>query len=340
VKDSKRIGYAVVGLGRIAQGAVLPDFAHAKKSKLIALVSSDPAKAKRLARKVGAAHYYAYDSYDACLQNPKVQAVFIASANGAHASETIRAAEAGKHVLCEKPMANTVAECRSMIEACGRHQVRLMIAYRKYFEPGSVALKNLITTGKLGKPKMIQSSFTFQLRPEKSWHFSQDVAGGGSLVDVGVYCVNSVRWLLDEYPTEVSGYAWALDQRRFSEVDENIAFQLKFPSGVIAQASSSFAAAKQSFVRVLGTEGWAALDPAFTYDDPRRLFGQVKGRWFEREYPVMHEFALELDALADCIQRNRDPEPDGVEGARDVAIMDAIYRAARQGKPVAPETIG
>jgi predicted dehydrogenase len=339
VKESKRIGYAVVGLGHIAQKAVLPDFAHAKKSKLVALVSSDPAKARKLARKFGADHHYTYDNYDDCLQNPEVQAVFIASANSAHVGETVRAAEAGKHVLCEKPMANTLDECRSMIEACRRNRVRLMIAYRKYFEPGSLALKALLKGGKLGQPKIIQSSFTFRFRSEEHWHFSQKVAGGGSLVDVGVYCVNSIRWLLDQYPTEVSGHAWSVDQRRFSEVDENITFELKFPGGVVAQANSSFGAAKQSFLRVIGTEGWAALDPAFAYDDERRLFGQVNGRWIEKRFPIMHEFALELDALAECIQKNRDPEPSGVEGARDVAIMEATYEAARTNKAVVPETI-
>jgi predicted dehydrogenase len=338
MKRPERIGYAVVGLGHIAQKAVLPDFAHAKKSKLVALVSSDAAKARKLAKKFGAAHHYTYDHYDACLANPAVQAVFIASANGAHVDETVRAAEAGKHVLCEKPMANTVEECRRMIEACRRNGVRLMIAYRKYFEPASLALKALLTSGKLGKAKMIQSSFTFQFRPEDHWHFKQSVAGGGSLVDVGVYCVNSIRWLVGEYPVEVSGRAWSVDPR-FREVDENITFELKFPGGAIAQANSSFGAAKQSFLRVLGAEGWAALDPAFAYDDVRRLFGQIKGRWFEKKYRILHEFALELDGLADCIQRNRDPEPNGVEGARDVAIMQAIYKAAREGKPVAPETI-
>ena len=338
MKHAERVGYAVVGLGRIAQRAVLPDFQHSKKAKLIALVSSDAAKAKKLARKFGAAYHYAYSEYDACLKNPDVQAMFIASANGAHAGETIRAAEAGKHVLCEKPMANTLEECRSMIEACRRHGVRLMIAYRKYFEPGSLALKALLKAGDLGQPRMIHSSFTFNLSAEKSWHLSRDVAGGGSLVDVGIYCVNTIRWLLDAYPAEVSGYAWSLD-RRFREVDENIMFRLKFPGGVVAEASSSFAAAKQAFLRVLGTKGWAALDPAFAYDDERRLFGRISGRPFEKAFPVMPEFALELDALADCIQRNREPEPSGVEGARDVAIMEAIYRAAREGHPVAPEEV-
>jgi predicted dehydrogenase len=339
--DSKRIGYAVVGLGHIAQRAVLPGFEHAKKSKLVALVSNDLNKARKLAKQYGAPHAYAYTDYDACLHNPEVQAVFIASVNGAHAAQTVRAAAAGKHVLCEKPMANTVEECLSMIEACKRHKVRLMIAYRKYFEPASLALKELVTKGKLGRLRIIHSSFTFRLRPGKSWHCDKALSGGGSLMDVGVYCVNTIRWLVGKQALEASAYAWSLD-KRFAEVDESIAFQLKFPGGIVAQASSSFAADKSSFIHVHGEEGWASLDPAYAYDDVRRLLGRAGGRWFEQEYKVIDEFALELDGLADCIRQNRGPEPDGpsgMEGALDVAVMQAIYQSAQENKPVAVPAI-
>src|SRR5579859_7860622 len=148
---SKRVGYAVVGLGSIAERAVLPAFRHSKKSRLVALVSGNEKKAARLAVKFGASDYYSYDDLSLCLSHPHVEAVFIATANGTHAEFSERAAAAGKHVLCEKPMANTVDECQRMIEACRVNQVRLMIAYRKYFEPASVALKKLVTSGKLGR---------------------------------------------------------------------------------------------------------------------------------------------------------------------------------------------
>lgn len=333
--DGKRIGYAVVGLGHIAQRAVLPAFRQAKKSRLIALVSSDGEKAKALARLYRTPYFY--QDYDACLQNSEVQAVFIASVNSAHADQTVRAAARGKHVLCEKPMANTLEDCLRMIAACRRHRVRLMIAYRMYFEPTSRALKTLVRADKLGRLKIIHSAFTIRLRPGKSpaWHYAKDIAGGGSLVDVGVYPVNTIRWLVGRQPTEVSAYAWTVDRRRFREVDENIVFQLKFPGGVVAQASSSFGAAQASFLHVHGEEGWAALDPAYAYSEERCLFGKLNGRWFERRFGMVDEFALELDAFADCIRHNHDPEPNGREGARDVAIMEAIYRSARDRRPVA-----
>ena len=299
-------------------------------------MSGDPRKARRLAAKFEAAGHYTYDDYGRCLKDDRVHAVYIATTNGTHAEYTIRAAEAGKHVLCEKPMANTVEECRAMIDACRRHRVRLMIAYRKYFEPASLALKKLVDAGKLGRLRIIHSAFTIFL-PKKApaWHLSQKQAGGGALMDLGVYCVNTICWLAGLQPLEVSATAWTVDPARFKEVEESIAFQLAFPEGLIAQASASFGAAQASFLHVHGEHGWAALDPAYAYDDDRRLFGEIGGRWFDSRFKPMDEFVLELDAFADCIRRGRNPEPDGRQGLRDVAVMQAIYRAAREDRGIA-----
>ncbi len=153
-------------------------------------------------------------------------------------------------------------------------------------------------------------------------------------MDVGVYCVNTVRWLVGKEPIEASAHAWTADSHRFGEVEENVAFRLTFPEGLVMQATSSFGAAKASFLQVHGEEGWAALNPAFAYDEERRLFGMIGGRWFDQRFKVIDEFALELDAFADCIRRKREPEPNGVEGMRDVAVIEAIYRAARENRSV------
>jgi len=333
--NSKRVGYAVVGLGNISQQAVLPAFRHSRKAKLVAVVSGDLKKAKRLAARFGADASYTYDGYDRCLANPDVDAVFIATDNGTHARYSVRAAEAGRHVLCEKPMATTVDECRQMIQACRANKVRLMIAYRKYFEPASLALQKLITTGTLGKLKLIHSAFTIFLPPGKNvpaWHLDPVASGGGSLMDLGVYCVNSIRWLTGRDPTEAAAFSWTTDPGRFSGVEESISFQLKFPEDLLVQASASFGAAQANFLKIFGEKGWASLDPAFAFDEDRRLFGKIGGRWFEKSFKVTDEFALELDAFADSIRRKRDPEPDGREGLRDVVTMQAIYRAAREGR--------
>lgn len=335
---SKRIGYAVVGLGNISEIAVLPAFRHSKKAKLVAVVSSDERKAKRLAKKFRATDYFNYDEYVLCLNHPQVDAVYIATTNGTHAEFTIRAAQSGKHVLCEKPMANTVNECQQMIDACRARDVRLMIAYRKYFEPASLALKKLITSGKLGRLKLLHSVFTIFLPPGKpgspAWRFNQKQAGGGSLVDVGIYSVNTSRWLIGKDPIEATGYAWTHDPGGYREVDENLAFQLRFPSGIVLQGSSSYGLAQSSYLYVHGEKGWAALDPAYEFNKERRLFGAIGGRWFEKKFRPMDEFFLELDAFADCIRRRREPEPNGREGLKDVAVMQAIYRSVRESRTV------
>jgi len=341
VAGSKAVGYAVLGLGSIAEVAVLPAFRKSKKSRVVALVSHDLGRARKMGKKFGVKDCFTYDDYDRCLSHPGVDAVFIASVNGAHAEQTVRAAAAGKHVLCEKPMANSVEDCRRMVEACRTNQVRLMIAYRKYFEPGSVALKKLVTSGKLGNLRHIFSTYTEIVDPVKArhWQLNPQLAGGGSLMDIGIYCVNTMRWLAGSSPLDATAHVWTDDPKRFSGVEDSIAFRLTHPGGLICQGTSSYSAMAASFVQVHGDKGWAALNPAFAFEEERRLFGKIQGRWFEQKFKVIDEFVLELDAFADAIRRRRDPEPDGTEGVRDIATVEAIYRSARENRTVSIEPV-
>jgi predicted dehydrogenase len=335
MKKRKRIGYALVGLGHISQKAILPAFRHSEHAKLAAVVSGDKEKARSLGAAFGAPAWYTYRDYDRCLANPGVDAVFIATDNATHARFAVEAAQAGRHVLCEKPLAATAEQCRQMILSCGENNVRLMVAYRKYFEPASLALKQLIVKGRLGKLKIIHSGFSFMLGSRmngRTWRLDPQATGGGPLADIGIYCVNTARWLTGAEPLEASAYSWSTDPKRFIHSEESIAFQLKFPEGLFVQASASFGAAKASFLNVLGEKGWASLDPAFAYDERRHLFGQIEGRWFERRFRIIDEFALELDAFAKSIRRGRDPEPDGREGLRDVQVMQSIQQSARDGR--------
>ena len=334
----RRVGYAVVGLGAISQQAVLPAFAHSNKARLVAVVSGDQDKAKRLAQQYQAKNDYSYDEYPECLKNSEVEAVYIATPPGAHEKYTIQAAQAKKHVLCEKPLAGTMDECRRMVLACRDNEVQFMTAYRKYFEPGSVALKKIISRGELGRIDIIHTAFTeFHPAGDSSpgWFFKRKLSGGGPLMDLGVYCVNTGRWLVDEDPVEATAASWSRDRRRFKEVEEGIAFRLNFRSGLVLQGTSSWGSALASFVQVHGEKGGASLSPAFAFEEERRLTGKIAGKWFEQEFKAIDEFALELDAFAACIRENRQPEPDGEQGMRDIAIIGAIYRAAKQGRPVA-----
>lgn len=336
---SKRVGYAVVGMGFIAETSVLPAFRHSKKCKLVALVSHDRKRAKQLGAKFGVKDCYGYENYDECLKHPGVDAVFVASINGEHAEQTTRAAAAGKHVLCEKPLGATVKECQQMVETCRENRVRLMTAYRKYFEPGSVALKKLITSGKLGRLRHMFSTYTEVVDPAKvRWQLSQRLAGGGSLMDIGIYCVNTMRWLAGTTPIDATAHTWTDHPQRFHEVEDSIAFRLTHSGGLVCQGTSSYSAKAASFVQVHGDQGWAALNPAFAFEEERRLFGKIEGRWFEQKFKVMDEFVLELDHFADCIRRERDPKPDGVEGLLDVATIRAIYQSARENRTVKIES--
>ena len=336
MKATNKIGFAVVGLGSIAQSSVLPAFAHSKRATLVALVSRDKKKAQKLARKFKAESAYGNDEYAACLTTPEVSAIYIATPQGEHEMLTVKAAEARKHVLCEKPLAATVEQSARMVQACRQHRVLLMTAYRKYFEPSALYLKKLIRDGSLGRIDVIHTAFSELHSPGKSpaWLLDKRVAGGGPLMDLGVYCVNTSRWLVDEDPVEVSAQAWRHDPVRFSEVEEGISFRMNFASGLVVQATSTYGAAPSSFLNVQGTKGWASLAPAFPFEEERWVTGKIQGRWFEREFKVVDEFAPELDAFAAAIQTGSAVEPTGVQGHRDVVIIHSIYESAKRQVPV------
>jgi predicted dehydrogenase len=334
---SQRIGFAVVGLGNIAQSSVLPAFANCKHAQLVALVGRDKKRNIQLARKFDVDSHYLSEEFADCLANPEISAAYIATPQGEHAGLTIQAAKAGKHVLCEKPLAATLAQSAAMVEGCRRSGVLLMTAYRKYFEPSTLYLKRLIREGKLGRIDVMHTAFSELHSPGKSlpWLLSAKMAGGGPLMDLGVYCVNTSRWLVGEDPMEVSAESWVNDPARYNEVEEGISFRLRFRSGLVVHGSSSYGAAPSSFLYVQGSAGWASLSPAFPFDETRRLTAKIGGRTFKKSFSVVDEFAPEIDAFAKAIQNHIDVEPDGVQGHRDMVIIDAIYRSARKRRPMA-----
>jgi len=330
-------GFAVIGLGSIAQSSVLSAFARCKHAKLVAVVGRQSKETSRLARKFKAVSQYHSDNFAECLANPEVSAVYIATPQGEHSRLTIQAAEAGKHVLCEKPLAATREQSAIMVEACRRSGVLLMTAYRKYYEASTLYLKRLIQSGELGRIDVIHTAFSELYSPGKSlpWLLNAKMAGGGPLMDLGVYCVNTTRWLVDEDPAEVNAESWVNDRARFREVEEGISFRSRFPSGLVVHGSSTYGAAPSSFLYVQGTAGWASLSPAFPFDEERKLTGKIGKRHIERSFGVVDEFAPEIDAFASAIQKHGSVEPDGVQGHRDMIIIEAIYKSAREKKTVA-----
>jgi predicted dehydrogenase len=329
----KKVRYAVVGLGHIAQAAVLPAFAHASKnSELVALVSGDEMKRRRLSRRYDVPYTFSYDDYEKCLKSGEVDAVYIALPNSMHCEYTVGAARAGVHVLCEKPMAVTERECEEMIRETEQHQVKLMIAYRLHFEEANLKAVELVQSGKLGEPRLFNSVFSFQVK-EGDIRLEQE-KGGGTLYDIGIYCINAVRYVFRQEPVEVCAFTVKGTERRFKEVDEMTSALLRFPDERLAAFTSSFGVSDVSFYEVVGTKGSLRVEPAYEYQGELRHTLTLSGKEQQRTFAARDQFAPELLYFSDCILKDREPEPNGTEGLHDVRIIEALYRSARRGKSV------
>ena len=324
------VRYAVVGLGHIAQVAVLPAFRHAtRNSVLAALVSGDARKRRALGSKYKVPTY-SYDDYESCLET--VDAVYVALPNSMHAEYTIRAARAGVHVLCEKPMAVTVEECRAMIDACRRHRVKLMIAYRLHFEEINLRVVDLVRKGRIGTPKYFNSSFSMTVR-EQNIRTEREL-GGGTLYDIGVYCINAARYLFRAEPIEVMAVSVNGGSRRVAEIDESTAAILRFEGERVAAFVTSFNATDVASYRIVGTKGQVHVDPAYEYAEGLTYRFTVDGKTMTKRIGKRDQFGPQLLHFSDCVLKNREPEPGGEEGLQDVRIVEALYRSAKSGKAV------
>jgi predicted dehydrogenase len=330
-QKSGSIRYAVVGLGHIAQVAMLPAFAHARRNaRLTALVSDDRTKLKELAARYRVEHTFTYDEYDACLE--QVDAVYIALPNSMHAAYTIRAANAGVHVLCEKPMAVTAGECRRMIDACRRNRVKLMIAYRLHFEEINLKVIDLVRSGRIGAPKFFNSSFAMTVRTGDIR--TRRSMGGGTLYDIGVYCINAARYLFRAEPTEAMAISVNAAGGKLKEIDESTGALLRFAGDRVAAFVTSFNSADVGSYRIVGTKGEIFVDPAYEYAEGLGYELTVNGKTTTKRIGKRDQFAPELLYFSDCILKNREPEPSGEEGLQDVRIVEALYKSARKGKAV------
>jgi glucose-fructose oxidoreductase len=329
--DKHPVRYAVLGLGHIAQVAVLPAFEHAKEDAVLtALVSDDPEKLSALRSRYTVPHAFTYEQMDECLK--LVDAVYIALPNSLHADYAVRAANAGVHVLCEKPMAVTVDECERMIQAAREHDVRLMVAYRLHFEHVNLRAIALLEDGAIGEPKVFNSTFSMRVRPGDIR--TNRELGGGTLYDLGVYCINAARYLFRAEPKEVQACSVNGDPDRLPDVDETTAGILRFDGESVASFVTSFNAADAGWYEVLGTTGRLKVEPAYEYAEGLAYEITVKGRTTKRQTAKRDQFAAELIYFARCIQDHTEPEPSGEEGLQDVRIVTALYESAETGKPV------
>jgi glucose-fructose oxidoreductase len=325
------IRYAVVGLGHIAQVAMLPAFANARRnSRLAALVSGDPSKMDALSKKYGVESTYAYEHYDDCLNSGAIDAVYIALPNSLHAEYAIRAAQAGVHVLCEKPLAVTEEQCQRMGAAARAAGVKLMTAYRLHFERANLEAAEIARSGRLGRVHLFTSTFCTPVEPGNSRVKVKRAAGGGVLWDIGIYCINAARNLFRAEPIEVQcTLAGHLD-----ETEEAASATLRFADDRLASFACSFGADKVSEYRLAGTKGDLAVEPAYEYAFALRHRLTLEGEMRERRFARRDQFAPELLYFSDCVLQNREPEPGADEGLADVRVIRALYRSAETGRPV------
>jgi predicted dehydrogenase len=330
---SRQVGYAVVGLGHIAQTAVLPAFGHAKRnSRIVAFVSGDARKRRSLGHTYGV-NSYSYEDLDACLAQHEVDAVYVALPNALHKDCAVRAARAGVHVLCEKPMATSAADCEEMIRAARDSDVKLMIAYRLHFEEANLSTLDIVTSGKIGEPRFFTSELSYQVKAENIR--TEARLGGGALWDLGVYCVNAARHLFRDEPVEAMAMAaQRADDDRFGEVPEAWTCQLRFPDDRLATFTVSFGAATTGRYRIVGTKGDVALDPA--YEHERALVRHVTVNEHTRSKRFAHrdQFARELLHFSTCVLDGKDPEASGLEGLADVRVIEALLESSRTGSSV------
>jgi predicted dehydrogenase len=333
---NRRIRYAVVGQGYFAQAAVLPAFRHARNCELTALVSGDPLKLRKLSRDYGVGIAVGYEGYDELLKSGKIDAVYIALPNDLHKDFAIRAARAGIHVLCEKPMAVTSRDCEAMIRAARDARVKLMIAYRLHFEEANLRAVELVQSGKLGEPRFFSSVFSIQVRPDNIRARPVE-RGGGPLHDIGIYCVNAARYLFREEPIEVTAVSSLGGRTRARQHEELVSCTLRFPGGKLASFTCGFGNAPTDYFHVVGTKGELCLDHCYEYAEEMEWWLTVDGRTTSRKFAKRDQIAPELTYFSECILKNRQPEPSGMEGLADLRIIEALVRSARTGRPVTLE---
>lgn len=337
-EEQKPVRFAPVGLGVISD-IFMRACAQSTKCKVTALVTGHAKeKAPRYEALYGVSPkaVYNYENYDEIANNPDIDAVYIGLPNSMHAEYTIRAAKAGKHVLCEKPMAISSAECRRMIDACRENNVKLMIAYRIHYDPMWQQIRKMARSGAIGEIQGFQGGF---YGPKyKGWRLNRKLAGGGSLFDLGIYPMNTLRWILGEEPESFSAQiATRIPGPRFAQVEESIEFTMKFPSGVLASSGSSYGERAPAYLGISGTGGFLWVEPAFLYDGLRFHGDTVHGPVSEVSSGKQpYQFTAEADHFADCIRNNVEPATPGEEGLKDLVAIEEIYRVA--GTPIAGQS--
>lgn len=327
--QDKKLNVALVGLGRYA-GYMADGIVASKHCKVAGLVTGTPSKKETWGKKYGVPlkNIYDYENFDEIANNPDIDVVYIILPNALHKDFAIRAANAKKHVIVEKPMAITAKECEEIIEACERNSVQLAVGYRLHFEPYNMEMMRLGQSKVFGKVNLIEASLGYKVNPDpQDWHYKKALAGGGPLQNLGVYCVQAARYITGEEPISVTAQFGPVSNPNFNEVEESITWQLHFESGTVATSSTTYSSGIDRLF-ASADEGNFELSPAISY-------GPFKGRSpaGEFDFPVINQQQTQMDQLAPYFLNNK-PIPshiNGFEGLKDLRVIDAIYKAAETG---------
>ncbi len=324
---------AILGLGsygsRVAEAMLT-----SKMAKLTGVISGTPSKIKDWQTKYGILekNCYNYDNFDAIKNNKDIDAVYVITPNALHKDQVIRVAKAGKHVICEKPMAINAADGKEMIDACKKANVKLLVGYRMHFEPKTLEIVRMRKAGELGKILFFQGLCGFKIGDPTQWRLNKALAGGGAMMDIGIYAINGSRYMIGEEPIWVTAEETKTDTVKFKEgVDETITFQLGFPGGAIASCLSTYSMNGLDKFYVNGEKGFAEMQPSTGY-------GPIKARTHlgELDYPHVTHQTVQMDEMAAIILQGKQPivPVDGEEGLKDLKIIDGIFLAVKTGKKV------
>ena len=329
IENSKKLGVALVGFGLYSEQRLAPALQETKHCYLAAIVSGATGKKDRWKKKYGLddKNIYSYKDFDSIKDDNAIDIVYVVLPNSLHKEYVIRAANAGKHVICEKPMAISVAECDEMIEACNKAGVKLSIGYRLHFDPHNLEMMRLAKEKKYGNVKRIFASHG--LYNTNGWRLNKDLAGGGPLMDVGIYCVNAARYILNKEPMAVQTFPEEInDKKKFDSIEESISWNMEYDDDVVAKCYCSYSEASD-YLRVEAEHGWFELEPAFFYNS-------LKGKTSDGKMKIkpINQQAAQLDDFAMAIIENRATRVSGEMGRQDIKILEAIYRSLKTGQRV------
>jgi predicted dehydrogenase len=340
-KRPDSVGFAIVGLGGYALNQMMPRFEKSDRAHIAAIVSGTPDKLRQVGDAYGvpADARYSYERFGEIARDRRIDAVYVVLPTGLHAEWVTRAFAAGKHVLTEKPMALSSAECQRMIDAGRRANRKLMVAYRSHFEPFNMEAMRLMREKAVGTIRLMRTEQSYRLGPDttpaSNWRVARALAGGGPLEDYGLYGLQSALYLTGELPESVSATAFRpANDPRFSEVFAHVAAQLRFPSGAVAHLATSYDSAGINFAEVRGTEGVLTMDPATAYAGQKmRLQAGRDARDLNPGDPDV-QFARQLDHFAAAVRDNAPIKTPGEMGLRDLRLIEAIYASAEQGRTI------